>query len=58
MRTKDKLTKPKHDKGGSVDGGGSLKESPNPMRQFRIPTDPFLQLGLHGLPLCGKLNII
>ena len=42
----------------TVDGDGSLGESPNPVRQLRIPTHAFLQLGLHGLPLGGKLNII
>ena len=57
VRAKDKLTKPKHNKGHAADNIGSLGKSPNPMGQLHIPTHPFPQLILHGLLLGGKLNI-
>ena len=54
---KNELIEPKCNEGHIADHIGSLRESPNPMRQFRITTHPFLQLSLHDLLLGGNLNV-
>ena len=45
------------DEGHAADSIKSHGESTNPMGQLRVPIHPFPQLGLHGLPLSGKLDI-
>ena len=55
MRVKDKLTKLKLNEGCTTNGGGSLGESPNLMRQLCVPTCTSPQLGLYDLLLSGKL---
>ena len=58
MRTKDKLTKPKRNEGGTASSIGSFRESPNPIGKLCIPTTkPLPQLCLHGLLLDGKLDV-
>ena len=57
VRDKDKLTKPKCNKGRTADNIRSLGESPNPMQQLHVATHPFPQLDLHGLLLDGKFNV-
>ena len=52
----DELTEPECNK-GRANYIKSLGESPNQMRQLRVATHPFLQLGLYGLLLGRKLNI-
>ena len=52
----DELIEPECKK-GRADYIKSLGESPNQMRQLRVATHLFLQLGFHGLLLGRKLNI-
>lgn len=58
MRTKDKLTKPKRNEGGTASSIGSFRESLNPIGKLCVLIAKSLpQLYLHGLLLGRKLDI-